>query len=67
MSSPYQCPRHKVALVARVLVAKRFFSTGVLAGTFHAKRVHYFACPKPGCNFKKPDKWQNRKRYGHSI
>ena len=56
MPSPYQCPRHNVALVARVLDVKRW---GLVVN-----RVHYFACPVAGCNFKKPDKWAKRKRYG---
>jgi hypothetical protein len=58
MSSPYQCPRHNVALVARVLVVfcRR------KACSFR-RNVRYFACPAAGCEFKKPDKWAKRKRY----
>lgn len=64
MSSPYQCPRHNVALVARVLVIynKRFPFCGPNGDG--KKRIRYFACPVDGCDFKKPDKWAKRRRYG---
>jgi len=56
LSSPYQCPRHAVPLVARVL--------GYYNRRHKFVQVSYFVCPVAGCNFKKPDKWAKRKRYG---
>jgi hypothetical protein len=80
MSSPYQCPRHNVALVARVLVSTRTATIAetktimsstmtsdmksiALSRALHKTKTNYFACPVAECNFKKPDKWKNRKRY----
>jgi hypothetical protein len=57
MSSPFRCPRHNVALVARVLVSYKH------NGTYQTVRTRYFACPVAECDFKRPDKWANRKRY----
>ena len=59
MSIPYECPRHRVELVARVLVSYKH------NGTYQTVRTRYFACPVPGCTFVKPDKWQHRRRYEH--
>jgi len=53
--TPYQCPRHEVALVARLLVW--------VDRRHHRRSTRYFTCPVAGCDFKKPDKWANRKRY----
>lgn len=63
MSSPYQCPRHNVALVARVLVVRQVIHFDGEDTPLGKTKTRYFACPVAGCNFKKPDKWQNRKRY----
>ena len=59
MASPYNCPRHAVPLVARVLVVTRVKRDG----TRTVKRVKYFACPVHGCLSVKSDKWENRRMY----
>jgi hypothetical protein len=68
MPSPFQCPRHAVPLVARVLVInrKRTGNTRLDSGpgSFYQRNVRYFACPVAGCDFKRPNKWDKRKMYG---
>lgn len=67
MTSPYQCTRHciwwlqlSIPLVPRVLLVPIWHGrTPILA----KKIVRYFACPVKNCTFKKPDKWQHRRRY----
>ena len=58
MTSPYECPRHRVALVARTMA--RATLTDLLK---KRDRVSYFACPVTGCDFVKPNKWKRRKMY----
>jgi len=57
MPSPYECPRHRVELVARVLTMKD------CRAKLGYRRVRYFACPVAGCDFKRPNKWDKRKCY----
>jgi hypothetical protein len=65
--SPYQCPRHNVALVARVLIPFKPSTKKNPIPRWPMKQVRYFACPVAGCDFKKPDKWAKRKRYDKEV
>ena len=50
--SKYECPRHRLPLVPRVLL-----TTGMSRAFTNIRSLHYFGCTVEGCNFAKPNKW----------